>query len=218
MFLYMFIDLLHQKAPVLTENANSRPQYRQFDSKTQGLKRWGLYFQGAHIQCELSVMILIPPEIWEILSEGTKVYQFCKPLSILSPNGENAKRNLKLCSLLWLYQPPTEQTELTEACPTQILLLLREVKIKHANVRIRTSRNLFFTIYDHFKTRLLKIRVTEGGVIITGEKKGYTRRRAFRERKAHKGREVWRDILIHSSNTHCSIIKCHKQLQTLGRH
>lgn len=163
-------------------------------------------------------MILIPPEIWEILSEGTKVYQFCKPLSILSPSGENAKRNLKLYSPLWLYQSPTEQTELTEACPTQILLLLREEKIKHANVRIRVSRNHFFTIYDHFKTRFLKIRVTEGGGIITGEKKGYTRMRAFKERKAHKRREVWRDILIHSSNIHWSITTCHKQLQTLGRH
>lgn len=129
-----------------------------------------------------------------------KVYRFCKPLSILSPNGENAKRNLKPCSLHWLYQSLSRQNWL-RLCPTQILLLLREVKIKHTNVKIRISRNHFITIYVHFKTRLLKIRVTEGGGIIIGEKKGYTRMRAFKERKAHKGREVWRDTFIHQTFT-----------------
>lgn len=78
--------------------------------------------------------------------------------------------------------------------PNTDSLVIREVKIKHINVRIRISRNHFITIYEHFKTRLLKIRVTEGGDIIIAEKKGYTRMRAFKERKAHKGRGVARHI------------------------
>ena len=82
--------------------------------------------------------------------------------------------------------------------PNTDSLVIREVKIKHTNVRIRISRNHFITIYDHFKTRLLKIRVTKGGDIIIAEKKGYTRMRALKDRKARKGREVWRDIFIHS--------------------
>ena len=129
---------------------------------------------------------------------GNKVYRFCKPLSILSPNGENAKRNLKLSSLHWLHQSLIEKKQLTEAMPNTDSLVIREVKIKHTNVRIRISRNHFITIYDHFKTRLLKIRVTKGGDIIIAEKKGYTRMRALKDRKARKGREVWRDIFIHS--------------------
>ena len=72
MFLNVFIYLLHQKALVLTENANSTPHCGHTDSKTQGLKRRGLHFQDGHILSKLSRVILIHPEIWELPSEATK--------------------------------------------------------------------------------------------------------------------------------------------------
>lgn len=59
----VFLDLLHQKALVLTENANSTPHCGHTDSKTQGLKRRGLHFHDGHILSKLSRVILIHPEI-----------------------------------------------------------------------------------------------------------------------------------------------------------